>query len=73
MVDSGPGFSPEALPHVFDRYYHSGHNGRFGIGLALVRHVAEASGWQVSAGNAEGGGGKVSIDFGATLQHDTTR
>ena len=70
VADNGHGFPPEALPFVFDRYYHMGSNISFGIGLALVKHIADASGWQVSAGNVEGGGGKVMIDFGSALHQD---
>lgn len=68
VQDSGQGFLPEALPYVFDRYYHTGSNTGFGIGLALVKHIADASGWQVSASNIESGGGEVNIDFGAALR-----
>jgi signal transduction histidine kinase len=67
VLDRGQGFLPEALPFVFDRFYHSGNHISFGIGLALVKHIADASGWQASASNAEGGGGKVSIDFGSAM------
>lgn len=64
--DAGTGFSPEVLPHLFERF-HAGDAGGTGIGLALVRQTAEASGWQVSAGNAPEGGGCVAIDFGPSL------
>lgn len=66
--DGGPGFSPATLPRVFDRFYHAGEAGRSGIGLALVRHAADASGWSVSAGNAAEGGGEVRLDFGAAFE-----
>jgi signal transduction histidine kinase len=66
--DSGPGFSPEDLPYVFDRRFHGGGNGRHGIGLALVRHVAAASGWTATARNAgDGSGAVVSVDFHENL------
>lgn len=65
--DSGPGFAADELPFVFERQFHGGGNGRHGIGLALVRHVAAASGWRAAAGNADEGGATVSVDFGESL------
>lgn len=62
--DHGPGFTPEQLPHVFDlRQRGKSHTGH-GLGLAIVRHVAQASGWSVRATNAVSGGAMIEIDFG---------
>lgn len=44
VTDHGPGIAPDALDHVFDRYYRSDDKGGTGIGLALVKQVAEAHG-----------------------------
>lgn len=66
FVDTGPGFSEEDLPQVFDRFY-SGQQGAHGLGLALVQHVCAASGWQVSAANEPAGGALIRIDLGASL------
>ena len=62
--DAGPGFTDADLGRVFDRFY-VGERGMHGLGLALVRHACEASGWQVSAANAVEGGGELTVDFGA--------
>ena len=65
IVDSGPGFAPEELERIFDRFY-IGRRGDNGIGLALVRHICSACGWQVRARNVEGGG-EIIIDFGDSV------
>ncbi len=51
--DFGPGIAPQDHPHVFDRFYRSQstreRNVRgSGIGLALVKHIAEAHGGRVT-------------------------
>jgi two-component system sensor histidine kinase MprB len=57
--DHGPGIDPADLPHVFDRFYRAaaarGLPGA-GLGLAIVRQVAEAHGGSIEAANAPGGG-----------------
>ena len=40
VTDQGPGISPDRLPHIFDRYAGDHH----GIGLAIVKQVADAYG-----------------------------
>jgi two-component system sensor histidine kinase MprB len=64
--DHGPGFAPEDLPRIFDRFYRSaaarGTPGS-GLGLAIVRQVVEAMGGAVTAENASGGGGVVRLTF----------
>ncbi len=62
VQDSGPGFAEDELAHVFDRFY-IGRRGLHGLGLALVRHVSQACGWQVSAENAAEGGGLIRLRF----------
>jgi two-component system, OmpR family, sensor histidine kinase MprB len=44
--DRGPGFDPEDLPFVFDRFYRAtnARNQPSGLGLAIVRQVAETHG-----------------------------
>jgi two-component system, OmpR family, sensor histidine kinase MprB len=57
--DHGPGFSEEDRPLVFDRFYRSAAARAMpgaGLGLAIVREVAEAHGGTVEAANADGGG-----------------
>jgi two-component system sensor histidine kinase MprB len=65
--DSGPGFDPKDLPHVFDRFYRAekarGLPGS-GLGLAIVRQTAEAHGGYARAANDPGGGAKLEVFFG---------
>jgi two-component system, OmpR family, sensor histidine kinase MprB len=66
--DHGPGFDPEDLPHVFDRFYRSDRARRLpgsGLGLAIVRQAAEARGGYAEAANAPGGGALLRVSFGA--------
>jgi PAS domain S-box-containing protein len=60
VADSGPGISPEFLPHVFERFRQGdasttrSHVG-LGLGLAIVRHLVELHGGTVEA-SSEGEG-----------------
>jgi two-component system sensor histidine kinase MprB len=57
--DHGPGIAPDDLPHVFDRFYRApsarGVPGS-GLGLSIVRQVAESHGGTILAEAAPGGG-----------------
>jgi signal transduction histidine kinase/ActR/RegA family two-component response regulator len=62
VVDTGEGIAPEFLPYVFDRFrQEASHAGRphegLGIGLSLVRHLAELHGGKVTAESAGKGQG----------------
>jgi two-component system sensor histidine kinase MprB len=65
--DSGPGFDPKDLPHVFDRFYRAekarGLPGS-GLGLAIVRQTAEAHGGYARAANDAKGGARLEVSFG---------
>ena len=67
--DSGPGFDPKDLPHVFDRFYRAdkarGLPGS-GLGLAIVRQTAEAHGGYARAANDPEGGARLEVSFGGT-------
>jgi len=62
--DHGSGVDEEDLPHVFDRFFR-GANSRgqqgSGLGLSIVRQVAQQHGGSVSAGNAADGGAIFAI------------
>lgn len=64
--DHGPGFSEEDRPLVFDRFYRSAAARAMpgaGLGLAIVREVAEAHGGTVEAENADGGGALMRLSL----------
>ena len=62
--DHGPGLREEDLPLVFERFYRaSAARGKpgAGLGLAIVRQVAEAHGGSATAANADGGGAEFRL------------
>jgi two-component system sensor histidine kinase MprB len=68
--DHGPGFEPDELAKVFERFYRSERARKLpgsGLGLAIVRQAAEAHGGYARASNAEGGGACLEVSFGASL------
>ena len=61
VVDQGPGVADADLPHLFDRFYQADaarnrETGASGLGLAIVRAIAEAHGGQVGVTNNATGG-----------------
>ena len=56
VQDNGPGFSPEILPHLFERRVKSKRSSGYGLGLAFVDAVVRAHGGSVAASNQSEGG-----------------
>jgi PAS domain S-box-containing protein len=56
VADSGPGFSPADLPHVFDRFWRArrADRGGTGLGLAICKGIVEAHGGRIWAANDHG-------------------
>lgn len=68
VADDGPGFDPEDLGRVFERFYRtpgprSGEGSGSGLGLAITRRLVEVHGGTASAANLPGGGAEVSIEL----------
>jgi len=66
VSDTGQGISPDFLPHVFDRFRQadqktSRQHGGMGLGLAIVRHLVELHGGNVSAASDGEGKGSTFI------------
>ncbi len=57
VTDEGPGIDPEDQPHVFDRFWHGDHSRPgSGLGLAVVKQVADSHGGRVSVRPSPAGG-----------------
>jgi two-component system, OmpR family, sensor kinase len=66
VTDSGPGFAGDVLDRAFEPFARAdgGREGDgAGLGLTIVRAVAEAHGGSATARNLEGGGAAVSLEL----------
>jgi signal transduction histidine kinase len=67
--DTGAGFDPEDLGHIFERFYRGKNaaDDSIGIGLALSREVIASQGGTIVAKNADTGGAQFTITFYKTV------
>jgi len=66
VADDGPGFPPEDLPHVFDRFYRADAAraaGGTGLGLAIVQEIVRRHGGEVRAENRSPVGAAIIIEL----------
>jgi len=66
--DSGAGIPPEALPHIFERFYRADQSrsrdeGGTGLGLAIARQLAAAHGATLRAANHPQGGAVFTLEI----------
>jgi two-component system heavy metal sensor histidine kinase CusS len=65
VVDDGCGIAPEHLPHLFDRFYRAdparSSTDSTGLGLAVVRSIAELHGGTVTVDSAPGKGAAFTL------------
>jgi len=66
VIDQGIGIPREEQPRIFEKFYRVGRSeteGRrgSGVGLALVRHVAEAHGGRVTVKSRPGQGSRFTL------------
>jgi signal transduction histidine kinase len=67
VADTGVGIEPEALPHVFDRFWQARATPRrgSGLGLAIARGIVEAHGGRIWAESELGRGSTFSFSIPA--------
>ena len=63
--DTGSGFDPADIPHLFERFYRgaTAGDGSIGIGLAMSRMVIAAQNGTITADNPTDGGARFTIRF----------
>jgi two-component system sensor histidine kinase BaeS len=67
VEDNGPGIPPEEHEKIFERFYRRGSELRretrgIGIGLTIVKHIAEAHGGRVTVRSAVGHRSRFAIE-----------
>ncbi|MER5731311.1 ATP-binding protein [Streptomyces sp. NPDC002138] len=67
VADSGPGIAPEALPHIFDRFYKADvartRSAGSGLGLAITLENVRLHGGSVRAANGASGGAVFTVEM----------
>jgi two-component system sensor histidine kinase BaeS len=63
VADTGPGFPPEQLPGLFDRFTKSEGSQGSGLGLAIARDLVHTHGGSIEATNRPEGGAAVSFEL----------
>ena len=65
--DSGPGIPPDAMPHIFDRFYKAdaarSRSSGSGLGLAITDENVQLHGGTIRAENAPGGGALFTVEL----------
>jgi PAS domain S-box-containing protein len=79
VSDSGAGIRSDFLPHVFERFRQADSGttrkaGGLGLGLAIVRHIVDLHGGNVSASSAgEGQGASFTVELPLMIVHPEKR
>ncbi|WP_435358602.1 PAS domain S-box protein [Haloarchaeobius sp. DFWS5] len=63
VADDGPGITCDQLENVFEHGYSTGDCGT-GFGLSIVKSIAEAHGWTVTASESADGGARFDVTVG---------
>ncbi|MEM9200344.1 MAG: HAMP domain-containing sensor histidine kinase [Actinomycetota bacterium] len=61
IADDGPGFDPDILPHVFDRFRRGDSRGSSGLGLAIANTIVTAHNGRIEVSNRSEGGALVRV------------
>jgi signal transduction histidine kinase len=76
--DTGNGIDPQALPHIFDRFYQAdtaragGKKHGAGLGLTIAKEIIQAHGGTISVRSAPGYGSEFTVRLPVILPTDTT-
>ncbi|MFE5481639.1 sensor histidine kinase [Streptomyces sp. NPDC056527] len=78
VADTGSGIAADDLPHVFDRFWRAERSrnrrtGGSGLGLSIVRKLAEAHGGSATAASAVGVGSTFTLRLPAAVREDAGR
>jgi two-component system, OmpR family, sensor kinase len=65
VEDRGAGFVDGEEVRIFEPFYRRSENGSLGLGLSLVKRIAEAHGGKAYAENRKGGGARVAMTLPA--------
>jgi len=73
VQDTGPGIPPDALPHIFDRFYKADHDDTrdkrsTGLGLAIARRILELHSSEISVVSKERQGTRFHFDLPLTAR-----
>ena len=68
VADAGPGFPPDQLAHVFERFTRSVDSRGSGLGLSIVRDLVEAHGGRITAANRPEGGAAVTFTLPGAIR-----
>ncbi|HEY7214708.1 MAG TPA: HAMP domain-containing sensor histidine kinase, partial [Thermoanaerobaculia bacterium] len=73
VADRGPGIAAEDLPHLFEPFFRGGRAAAgnvpgSGLGLSLVRHIAETHGGRVTVDSAPGRGSAFTLRLPAASE-----
>ena len=69
--DDGPGFSPEVIPHLFERRVKGRDSNGHGLGLSFIDAVARTHGGTARAYNRETGGAQITVTLPCSAGDDT--
>jgi two-component system, NtrC family, sensor histidine kinase HydH len=67
VEDQGPGLTPEAREHLFDAFFTTRAHGT-GIGLALVKRIADDHGFEIEVSGDQGRGARFTVRMGLCLR-----
>ena len=76
IADNGHCIAPESLPHIFDRFFradeaHTRETGGAGLGLSIVKSIADALGGSVRTQNSAESGAIIVLSIPTVKPHST--